>query len=265
MNRTIIALGILVVTTGCGPRLQKVHEAGSTRPTQSEAIIARANADGQAERARLADEAGAASAAAMASCAPEVCAAISRGELALGMTEDQVLAATRTTRGAWEIRGARGGGVMAPRVGDRAPKDGVAEVAFVSLQGGRVVGYTYREAQGFRTVSSPRDATAAGRTAAQAEALVAEGDRVAAAGDLDRALDLYDRADVVRPGNPETTLKIARALDKQMRPLEALMRYQMFLHQMDLEKIDAHGRAAGRMADAIAQARQRIIVLERHR
>ena len=48
-------------------------------------------------------------AVAFTGCAPTVCAALGRGELALGMTEAQVLAATRTTELAWTVR--RSGGV----------------------------------------------------------------------------------------------------------------------------------------------------------
>lgn len=264
MRRSIAAL-LSVALAGCAPGLAKVMDQGQMIPAESEAVIARAHAAGEAERARMAEERGGAYTAAMASCAPEVCAAIGRGEIALGMTEPQVLAATRTTADAWDIRGDAAGRVMGPKIGARAPSDAMGEVAFVGMQDGRVVSYTYREAQGFRTVSTPADATAQGRAAAQAEALVAQGDRYAAAGDLRRALSHYDRADVIRPGNPETTLRIAQALDKEMRPLEALMRYQLFLHQMELEKIDAHGRAAGHLAEAIALARQRIITLERYR
>jgi hypothetical protein len=77
------------------------------------------------------------------------------------------------------------------------------------------------------------------------------------------ALDRYDRADVIRPGDAETNLRIASTLDKQLRPLEAIMRYQLFIHQMELERIRARGEAAARIAEAIALAHQRIIVLER--
>lgn len=264
MRRSIAALAC-VALAGCGPRLAKVMDHGQMIPAESETVVARAHAAGEAERARISDERGAAYTAAMASCSPEVCAAVTRGELALGMTEPQVLAATRTNVDAWEIRGDAAGRVMGPRIAARAPSDVVGEIAYVGFQNGSVVSYTYRETQGFRTVSSPADATAQGRAAAMAASLVLEGDRYAAAGDLKRALNHYDRADVIAPGNPETTLRIAQALDKEMRPLEALMRYQLFLHQMELEKIDAHGRAAGHLAEAIALARQRIITLERYR
>ena len=111
-------------------------------------------------------------------------------------------------------------------------------------------------------VASPADATPAARAAAQADALLRQGDEYAAAGRLDLALDRYDRADVIRPGDSETTLRIASTLDKSLRPIEAIMRYQLFIHQMELEKINARGEAAAKIAEAIARAHERIIVLE---
>ena len=41
------------------------------------------------------------------------------------------------------------------------------------------------------------------------------------------------------------------------------MRYQTFLHKLELEKIGAVGDANAKLADAIARARERIIVLEK--
>ena len=91
------------------------------------------------------------------------------------------------------------------------------------------------------TVSTPADATLAGQAAARAEALLREGDEYAAAGRLDLALERYDRADVIRPGNAETTLRIASTLDKQLRPMEAALQYRLFLHRLELEQIEARG------------------------
>ncbi|HET9011056.1 MAG TPA: hypothetical protein VFN38_04540, partial [Gemmatimonadaceae bacterium] len=84
-------------------------------------------------------------AVAFASCAPAVCAALGRGEVALGMTEAQVLAATRTTELAWTVRRSGGVAVLAPRDADAAPRDAVAPVALVQLAGGTVASLTYRE------------------------------------------------------------------------------------------------------------------------
>ena len=123
--------------------------------------------------------------------------------------------------------------------------------------------YTYTEPQGLRTIAAPGEATAAARAAARADALLQQGDDFAAAGELDLALDRYDRADVIRPGDPETTLRIATVLDKSLRPMEAVIRYRLFLHQLELETIAARGDAAAQMADAIARAQQRILILDR--
>jgi tetratricopeptide (TPR) repeat protein len=179
------------------------------------------------------------------------------------MNQDQVFAATRTSSEAWDIRPSGSIALMTTRLGSLSPRDAVGEIAYVGLQNGVVSSYTYREAQGFRTVSNQADATQAGRASAQAEALLVQGDEYAAAGRLDLALDRYDRADVIRPNHAETTLRIASTLDKSLRPVEAILRYQLFIHQMELEKIAARGDAAAKMAEAIALAQQRIIVLDR--
>jgi len=237
-------------------------ENGQVLPDRTSAVVTQAGADVQLERSRLADERSLTGATALATCTPDLCDAIARGEIAIGMTEAQVMAATRTTGDAWDVRDSSGMTTMTARSGLAAPGDAVGEVAFVSLQNGRVSAYTYREPQGYRTVTSPVDATLAGQAAARADALVREGDEFAAAGRLDLALDRYDRADVIRPGDPETTLRIASTLDKQLRPFEAIMRYQLFIHQMELEKIEARGEVAARIAEAIARARERVLILE---
>lgn len=97
----------------------------------------------------------------------------------------------------------------------------------------------------------------------QADQLLREGDAYTAANALDLALARYDQADILRPGHAETSLRIARVLDKQLRPVEAIMRYQLFIHQMELEKIHAHGEVAAGIAEAIARARERVVVLEK--
>ena len=190
-----------------------------------------------------------------------VCAALGRGELALGMTEAQVLAATRSTELAWSGRRSGDVLVLAPRDADAPPRDAVAPVALVQLAGGGVAGFTYREPQGLRTVSSPADA--AGANVARAAALTKEGDAMAAAGDFVAALERYDRASVVARADAELQYKMATALDKLLRPREAELRYRLFLHQLELETIAAHGDANAKLAAAMVQARERIVVLEK--
>ena len=200
---------------------------------------------------------------AFASCAPMICAALGRGELALGMSAAQVMAATHTTDIAWSAR--RGGGiaVLTPRTSDAeaAPRDAVAPVALVQMAGGTVASFTYREPQGLRTVTSAADVSEANRV--RAVALVKEGDALAAAGDFSSALDRYDRASVVDQADPMLEYKMASSLDKLLRPREAELRYLLFLHRLELEKIEASGNANAKLADAIVQARQRLIVLEK--
>ena len=200
-------------------------------------------------------------AAAYAGCAAEICAALGRGEIALGMNEAQVLAATRSTGLAWTVRRSGGVAVLAPRDDEAGPRDAVAPVALVQIADGAVASVTYREPQGLRTVSGAADVSGANR--ARAEALTKEGDALAAAGDFTGALERYDRASVVDRADPELEYKMAVSLDKLLRPREAELRYTLFLHRLELEKIQAVGDANAKLADAIAQARQRLIVLEK--
>jgi len=57
--------------------------------------------------------------------------------------------------------------------------------------------------------------------------------------------------------------KVAQLLDQQLRPVEALMRYQKFLLSLELQRIDAVGTQNAKLAEAIALAQQRIVVLDR--
>ncbi|MEO6528060.1 MAG: hypothetical protein ABIP93_15675 [Gemmatimonadaceae bacterium] len=198
---------------------------------------------------------------AMVECAPAVCDALGRGELVIGMTEAQVLAATRTTELAWTTRRSGGVSVLAPRDADAGPRDAVGSVVLVQLAGNRVASLTYREPQGLRTVSGASDATDANRV--RAAALVREGDALAAAGDFTSALDRYDRASVVTRADAELQYKMATSLDKLLRPIEAELRYRLFLNQLEIAKIDATGNANARLAAAIVAARERLVVLER--
>lgn len=200
-------------------------------------------------------------AVAFAGCGPAVCAALGRGELALGMNEAQVLAATRTTELSWSARRSGDVSVMTPRDLEASPHDAVATVALVQLAGNRVASITYREPQGLRTVTSPADVEGANR--ARAVALSREGDALAAAGDFPGALERYDRASVVDRADAELQYKMATSLDKLLRPIEAELRYRLFLHRLALERIEARGSANAKLAEAIAHAKERIIVLER--
>ncbi|HEV2132180.1 MAG TPA: hypothetical protein VGR27_13790, partial [Longimicrobiaceae bacterium] len=201
MNATkLLAAALVLSAAACGPRIkpvQPIMDNGAMLPPTIDASVARARAEGELAQARLAEQRDAIAAAAVANCAPTICAAIARGELAIGMDETQVLAATRTTDEAWEARGTGAARVMTPRSGPTRPDDAVGEIAFINLQNGVVSGYTYREPQGFRTVTSPAEATRAGRAAAQADAMLREGDDYALRGNLGRALDRYDRADIL--------------------------------------------------------------------
>ena len=266
INRNATAAGLLLAVAACGPHirpLETVMDNGEVLRPESEEVVERARVEGEVRREELKEQQGAATATALATCSPEICSAVSRGELALGMNEAQVLAATRTTPHAWDLRTASGVTLMTPRTLAAAPEDALGKVVFVNLQDGRVASYTYLDPQGYRTVATPQDATFAGRAAAQADALLRQGDEYTLAGRLDLALERYDQADILRPAHAETTLRIARTLDKALRPVEAILRYQMFIHQMELERIRAEGEVAASIAEAIARAHERIIVLEK--
>ena len=262
----LAALALLATAAACGPRMQPVRPIqanGAIVPSRADETVERARARGEAERARLAEERGRNEGSALASCGGATCEAIARGELALGMTRAQVLAATRSGGAAWETRGDGRTTTLVARDEARLPADRVAPVAYVTLEEGRVRSIAYQEPEGVRLVASAADASQAGRSRARAAALLREGDDFAARGDFRAALDRYDRADVIDASNPETTLRIARALDKQLRPYEAAIRYRLFLHQLELQRIEAQGRAYAHLYAAAAEARDRIVVLER--
>ncbi len=96
-----------------------------------------------------------------------------------------------------------------------------------------------------------------------ADQLLTEGNDLLAANDLEGALNRFDRASVLRPDDKEVEYRIARLLDLQLRPKEALMRYQRFMNGLEIDKIKAQGDASAKMAEAIALAQQRIVVLEK--
>ncbi|HSL68787.1 MAG TPA: hypothetical protein VK864_01030 [Longimicrobiales bacterium] len=264
MSSRVMMLG-LVALAACAPK--RIHERpileNGARVPSADAAVETARAENERDRAQTVAARDSIAAAALANCLPETCAAISRGELTLGMTESQVLATTRTTESAWTIRDAGNTTVMVPVATSSAPHDVVGELAMLQLRDGRVEAYSYREAQGVRLVSKPSDATITGRANATAEMLLREGDDLVARGELNRALDRYDRAQVLRANDPQIEYRIATVLDKQLRPIEALIRYQLFLHKLELEKIKATGEAYGYLASAIAHARERVIVLEK--
>ncbi len=199
---------------------------------------------------------------AYAGCSQSVCAALGRGELALGMTEAQLFVATHTSALAWGSRASGNVEVFTPRNRDAMPADAIAPVELVQLANGVVASITYREPQGLRTVNAAGGVSATANRI-RAEALSREGDALAAAGDFTGALDRYDRASIVDRSDAELQYKMATSLEKLLRPMEAELRYKLFLHQLELEKIDAIGDANAKLADAIAQAKERIIVLDR--
>ena len=263
---TALLAAAALLMAGCnGPRViheQPVLVTGQRVPSVDDAVGGAA-AQAQAAQRSARAERDSIAAVAAAGCAAELCAAIARGEVALGMSEAQVLAATRTTAAAWSARRSGAATVLTPASLAAAPADAVGEVALVQLADGRVSSIGYREPQGVRVVQRPADATAEGRARATAEALIREGDAFNAAGDRAAALDRFDRALVLLPNDAMLQYRVATLLDLQLRPVEALMRYQRFLQQLELQRIEAVGTANAKLAEAIALAQQRIVVLQR--
>jgi tetratricopeptide (TPR) repeat protein len=259
-------LGFLaVLVSACAPYPQRVNEApimvnGDRVPAADGAMAAPAIS---AERDAVKSTMDSIHAIALADCAPDLCNAIARGELAIGMSESQVYASTRSTPRAWVVRRSGADAVMVPASRAAAPADRSGELVMVQLAAGRSAVISRRGPQGIMVASRAQDATAAAQGKAAAEALVREGDELVAANDLDGALNRYDRASVLDPEAADPQYKAARLLDLQLRPQEALMRYQRFLLSLEIERIQAQGDANAKMAEAIALAQQRIVVLEK--
>ena len=78
------------------------------RVASNDNIIAAQRTEARNDAFRMRQERDSLNAVATANCAPSICDALARGEVAIGMTTTQVLAATRTTPEAWSIRQAAG-------------------------------------------------------------------------------------------------------------------------------------------------------------
>ena len=264
---TRVALG-LIALAACTQRRVNPEPVTIMRNGQrvpdSDARIAEARDRVGGDQARTAYTRDSIMAAAMTGCTPNVCAAVTRGEVTLGMNEAQLMASTRTTPAAWSVRRSGDAVVYTAAMQGQPAHDMVAALAMVQFDGGRVASYAYSEPSGMRIVQQPADASATARSMATGRALVDQGDQLVASGNADLALARYDQASVLLPNDATVQYKIATLLDQQLRPIEAVMRYQRFLHQMELERISAVGDAYAKQAEAIAHAKERIIILEKH-
>jgi hypothetical protein len=264
--RTSVLLGAGVLLAACnGPR--RIRErpimTNGDRTASQDRMIARAEAEGTGDYAALTRSRDSVYARAVATCKGSVCASVVKGEISIGMTLAQAMAATRTAPAAWTVRESGAATVMVPRVLGISPRDATGEVVMVQFDDERVNAVSYRETQGIRVVSSASDTTTDGRATAMADALIREGDQFNAAGDRAKALDRYDRALALKRADPMLEYKVATMLDLQMRPVEAQIRYQRFLQSLEIERIRARGDANAQLAQAIALAQQRLIILER--
>jgi len=269
MNITMksgLVLGATLVLAACnGPR--RIRErpimTNGDRTASQDRIVSAAAAEGYSDNATLTQARDSVYAKAVATCRGTICASVVKGEISLGMTPAQAMAATRTAPAAWTLRESGAATVMVPRVLGNSPRDASGEVVMVQFDDERLNAVSYRETQGIRVVSSAADTTTDGRATAMADALIREGDQFNAAGDRARALDRYDRALALKRADPMLEYKVATMLDLQLRPIEAQIRYQRFLQSLEIELIRARGQANAQLADAIARAQQRLIVLER--
>ncbi len=261
-----LLFGAAVVLAACnGPRRVRerpIMTNGDRTPSQDR-IIAGAAAEGFSDNAMLTQSRDSVYAKAVATCRGTICASVVKGEISLGMTLAQAMAATRTAPAAWTVRESGAATVMVPRVLGNSPRDATGEVVMVQFDDERVNAVSYRETQGIRVVSAASDTTTDGRATAMADALIREGDQFNAAGDRARALDRYDRALALKRADAMLEYKVATMLDLQLRPVEAQIRYKRFLQSLEIEQIRARGDANAQLADAIARAQQRLIVLER--
>ncbi len=259
------ALGLLLLASACAPYPQRVRQPVTlpNNATVEAAEGANAAAAVGAEHEMLRAAADSVYTLAVSNCAPAHCEGIARGEIMIGMDRNAIMAAARSAPQAWVLRTAGDYGTMVPRTPSVSPYDRSGEVMMIQMERGGASVISRRGPQGIMVVSRPQDGSAQAMARQQAEALVREGDDLVAANDLAGALNRYDRASVLDPQQPEIEYKAARLLDLQLRPQEALMRYQRFLLSMDIERIKAQGDAAAKMAEAIALAQQRIVILER--
>lgn len=262
LTSTLLLLGLVAACSSKRVHEEPIHQSGD-RVAVEDGSRAAADSAASEDREAMRERREALRAAALERCEPETCEAILRGELRPGMTETAVLAATGTTEEAWRIRRSANAVVMVPRSLTALPTDAAGDLVMVQLADGRLARLAYQEASGVRVVDEAWEATTEGRAEALAELLIREGDELAAQGALDAALDRYDRADVLSPANAMVAYRIATVLDKQLRPIEALIQFRLFLHRLELERIEARGRVAANVAEAIAHARERIVVLER--
>lgn len=263
-SRALLAASLLLVACN-GPRRireRPIMQNGDRTPSQDR-IIASAAADGASDNGMLTQSRDSVYAKAVATCRGTICASVVKGEISLGMTLAQAMASTRTAPSAWTIRESGAATVMVPRVLGSSPRDATGEVVMVQFDDERVNAVSYRETQGIRVVSSAADTTTDGRATAMADALIREGDQFNAAGDRARALDRYDRALALKRADAMLEYKVATMLDLQLRPVEAQIRYKRFLQSLEIEQIRARGDANAQLADAIARAQQRLIILER--
>lgn len=265
MKPTIYVSSALFALSACAPYPQRINESpimvNGDRVAAADASTTAPVVAAERDAAKSSIDSVYALATAGASTATRE--AIARGEVTIGMNEVQVFAATRSTPSAWVVRRASGDAVLVPAQTSMAPKDRLGEMVMVQMDGGRAAVLSRRGPQGILVASKPQDATAQAQGKTAAEALVREGDDLVAANDLAGALNRYDRASVLDPEAAEVQFKAARLLDLQLRPQEALMRYQRFLLSLDIERIRAQGDASAKMAEAIAMAQQRIVVLEK--
>ena len=191
--------------------------------------------------------------AASASCAPAACAAVTRGELLLGMGEAQVYAATRSLPAAWSARRSGSFATFVSASVASEPRDTRGAVAMVSFADGRAVAIAYRETARLQLLVRSGEVKAADRQ--EAAAWTGAGGNAEARGDLPAALEAYDKAGALLPSNVDVNLRIARVLDALGRPAEALIRYRLFLQDVPARGARVSGGGGADTTSACVRAR----------
>ena len=130
MSIRVLTLVIALVAAACAPK--RVDEEpilrNGERVPDPDATVEAVRQESEARRAEMAARRDELTAEALATCSGAICDALTRGEVALEMTEAQVLAATRTTDEAWRIRRNGRITVMVPRSMADAPRDALGTI-----------------------------------------------------------------------------------------------------------------------------------------
>lgn len=253
-----LILTLAIAGVACAPYQQRIDAtptilSGDRAPVPNSVAAAPRNATVDAERAGSKRVMDSLAAHASSSCGTAPCDEVVRGAVLLGMSENQLYAATRSAAPAWSMRRAGATTTMVPASRSASPRDAVGELSLIQFDHDRVVVIAYRDGDGVRLVTGTTTSAGAARDRALATALQRDGDERLAAADSSGALDRYDEASALMPRDADLQFRIARILDAERRPVEALIHYERFVRALTDATHDAR----------LAAALERIAVLSR--